>query len=99
MLSRLTAAEVNDILDGAVQILAKKGFLKGSRFILDATDIETTEKCEGRGVKKVKKRRYLKQKKQWIEREELVYGYKLIVIWEKVSRVIVVTFPPKTSPI
>ena len=87
MLSRLTAAEVNEILDSTVKILAKKGFICGSKFILDATDIETTEKCEGRGVKKVKKRRYLKQ--EWIETEELVYGYKLIVIWEKVSRVIV----------
>ncbi|MCG2791805.1 MAG: transposase, partial [Actinomycetia bacterium] len=89
MLSKLTITEVNDILDGAVQILAKKGFICGSRFILDATDIETTEKCEGRGVKKVKKRRYLKQKQEWIETEELIYGYKLIIIWEKVSRVIV----------
>lgn len=89
MLSRLTQAEVNDILDKTVQALAKKGFICGSTFILDATDIETTEKCEGRGVKKVKKRRYLKQKQEWIETEELIYGYKLIVIWEKVSRVIV----------
>ena len=89
MLSKLTITEVNDILDGAVQILAKKGFICGSRFILDATDIETTEKCEGRGVKKVKKRRYLKQKQEWIETEELIYGYKLIIIWEKISRVIV----------
>jgi len=89
MLSKLTAAEVNNILDGTVQKLAKKGFICGSKFILDATDIETTPKCEGRGVKKVKKRRYLKQKGQWIETDELIYGYKLIVIWEKVSRVIV----------
>lgn len=89
MLSRLTAAEVNEILDSTVQILAKKGFICGSKFILDATDIETTERCEGRGVKKVKRKRYLKQKGKWIEREELVYGYKLIVIWEKISRVIV----------
>lgn len=89
MLSKLTAAEVNDILDKTVQALAKKGFICGSTFILDATDIETTERCEGRGVKRVKKRRYLKQKGQPIEAEELVYGYKLIVIWEKVSRVVV----------
>jgi len=89
MLSRLTAAEVNEILDSTVKILAKKGFICGSKFILDATDIETTPRCEGRGVKKVKKRRYLKQKGQWIETVKLIYGYKLIVIWEKVSRVIV----------
>jgi len=89
MLSKLTAAEVNDILDKTVQALAKKGFICGSKFILDATDIETTERCEGRGVKRVKKRRYLKQKGQSVEAEELIYGYKLIVIWEKVSRVVV----------
>jgi len=56
MLSRLTQAEVNDILDKTVQALTKKGFICGSKFILDATDIETTEKCEGRGVKKVKRK-------------------------------------------
>ena len=52
MLSRLTVSEVNDILDETVKALAKKGFICGSKFILDATDIETTERCKGREEKK-----------------------------------------------
>ena len=88
MLSRLTQSEVNSILNETVRVLAKEGFIKGNTFILDATDIETTEKCQGRGVKRVKKRKYI-NKKQYIETEEIIYGFKLIVIWEKTSRVIV----------
>ena len=89
MLSRLTASEVNAILDETVKVLAAKGFVKGSTFILDATDIKTTQKCQGAGIKRVKKRSYLKKEARWIETEELIYGFKLIVIWEKASRVIV----------
>lgn len=89
MLSRLTQKEVNEILDGTVGTLAKKGFIVGSTFIMDATDIETTEKCTGCGKKTVKKRRYIKKRDEWIETEKTVYGFKLIVIWEKISRVIV----------
>lgn len=89
MLSRLTQSEVNSILNEIVKVLAKKGFIKGNTFILDATDIETTEKCQGRGIKRVKKRSYLKKEGKWVETEELIYGFKLIVIWEKTSKVIV----------
>lgn len=89
MLPRLTQSEVNEILDRTVQALAKKKFIRGSTLILDATDIETTEKCAGRGIKTVKKRKYVKKRSQWIETEKLIYGFKLIVIWEKTSKVIV----------
>ena len=89
MLERLTLSEVNTILSETVKVLASKGFISGSTFILDATDIKTTQKCQGAGIKRVKKKRYLKLKKQWIETEELVYGFKLIVIWEKDSHIIV----------
>jgi len=89
MLARLSLSEVNTILSETVKVLTSKGFICGSTFILDATDIKTTQKCQGAGTKRVKKKRYLKLKKQWIETEELVYGFKLIVIWEKDSHVIV----------
>ena len=89
MLSRLTASEVNAILDETVKVLAAKGFIKGSTFILDATDIKTTQKCQGAGIKRVKKRSYLKKEGKWVESQELIYGFKLIVIWEKSSKVVV----------
>jgi len=89
MLERLTISEVNEILCQTVAVLASKKFITGSVFILDATDIKTTDKCTGAGIKRVKKKKYLKLKKQWVETEELIYGFKLIVIWERNSHIIV----------
>jgi len=97
MLSRLTAREVNEILGRTVGTLAKKGFIAGSTFIMDATDIETTEKCTGCGLKTVKKKRYIKKADEWVETEETVYGFKLILIWEKISRVVVAAKVVKIS--
>ncbi len=89
MLERLTISEVNEILCQTVKVLASKKFITGSVFILDATDIKTTDKCTGAGTKRVKKKKYLKLKKQWVKTEEIIYGFKLIVIWEKNSHVVV----------
>jgi hypothetical protein len=89
MLERLSLSEVNEILCQTVAVLASKGFISGSTFIIDATDIKTTDKCDGAGKKKVKKKKYSKLKKQWVETEEIIYGFKLIVIWERNSHIIV----------
>jgi hypothetical protein len=67
MLERLSILEVNEILASSVKTLAKKKFLKGSVFVLDATDILTTQKCAGRGVKRVKTRKYDRLLKKYIE--------------------------------
>ena len=85
----LPCLKVNAILDETVKVLAAKGFIRGSTFILDATDIKTTQKCQGAGIKRVKKKSYLKKESKWVETEEIIYGFKLIVIWEKTSHVIV----------
>ena len=97
MLERLSALEVNEILASTVKTLAKKKFLKGDVFVLDATDIPTTQKCIGCGLKKVKTRKYDKILKKYIETEKTVYGFKLIVIWEIKSKVVVAAKVTKIS--
>lgn len=89
MLDRLSEEEVTYVLNGAASLLVKKGFLGGETFILDATDLPTTEKCQGRGRKKTSKKKWDKRLKKMIEVEEIVYGFKVIVIQEVKSRIIV----------
>lgn len=45
MLERLGMTEVNTILSETIKVLSSKGFICGSTFIMDATDIKTTKKC------------------------------------------------------
>jgi hypothetical protein len=97
MLERLSTLEVSKILASTVKTLAKKKFLKGSVFVLDATDIPTTQKCKGCGVKKVKTRKYDRLLKKYIETDKTIYGFKLIVIWEIKSKVVVAAKVVKIS--
>ena len=97
MLERLSTLEVNEILAGTVKTLVKNKFVTGSSFVLDATDIPTTDKCQGRGVKTVKIKKYGKTAGEFIETEKTTYGFKLIVIWEIKSRVIVAAKVTKIS--
>ncbi|MCL4416210.1 MAG: transposase [Actinobacteria bacterium] len=97
MLERLSETEVNKILAATVKTLAKKKFVTGSSFVLDATDIPTTDKCAGRGVKRVVIKKYDKAAKKFIEVQKTTYGFKLIVIWEIKSKVIVAAKVVKIS--
>jgi hypothetical protein len=87
---KLTAEELAYILNGAVQRLAERGVFKQSQghFALDSSDLETTEHYRGVGKKKVKVRKRLPNK-QYIEYEEYVYGFKVVVIYEVHLRLIV----------
>jgi len=49
-LDRFSPEELEGILNGGVKLLAKKGFIKDSIYLMDATDLKTTEKCKGAGV-------------------------------------------------
>ncbi|MCX6383038.1 MAG: transposase [Actinobacteria bacterium] len=97
MLERLSTLEVNEILASTVKTLVKNKFVTGSSFVLDATDIPTTDKCAGRGVKTVKIKKYQKLTGEFIEVEKTTYGFKLIVIWEIKSRVVVAAKVVKTQ--
>jgi hypothetical protein len=51
-LSRFTAREVDFILEEAVRVLVKHRLVRGKTYILDATDLPTTKRYKGCGVKK-----------------------------------------------
>jgi hypothetical protein len=87
---KLTAAELAYILNGAVKRLAACGVFKQSQghFALDSSDLETTEHYRGVGQKKVTVRKRLPNK-QYVEYEDYVYGFKVVVIYEVHLRLIV----------
>lgn len=89
LLARLTRREVEYILNSAVKILSQKGFLKSSTFILDATDLILSRKIRGAGTKKYIETKYDRKTKKMVEIEVIKHGFKLIVLQEVRSRIIV----------
>jgi hypothetical protein len=87
-LSRLTAKEVDFILEEAVRVLAKHKLVRGKTYILDATDLPTTKRYPGCGVKKVVKKVWTQEGKE-VEVVEYVYGYKLLVLMEARHKLVV----------
>jgi hypothetical protein len=87
---KLTGEEVAYILNGAVKRLAEHGVFKQGQghFALDSSDLEATKHYRGVGKKKVKVRKRLPNK-QYIQYEEYVYGFKVVVIYEVHLRLIV----------
>jgi hypothetical protein len=87
-LSRFTAKEVDFILEEAVRVLVKHKLVRGKTYILDATDLPTTKRYRGCGVKKVVKKVWSKEGKE-VEVVEYVYGYKLLVLMEARHKLVV----------
>ena len=87
---KLTAEEVAHILNEAVKRLAERGIFKASpgHFALDSSDLETTEHYQGAGKKKVIVRKKLANGR-YLEFEEYLYGFKVVVIYEVQLRLIV----------
>ena len=56
LLSKFYSKEVDFILKEAVRVLVKRQLIRGRTHILDATDLPTTKRYKGCGVKKVAKR-------------------------------------------
>lgn len=87
--AKVTLGECQDILDGTAQTLAKKGMVpKEGKYVLDATDLVTTEKCRGCGRKTV-----MHEKKDKdgniVLIPETTYGFKLFAVYEVNTRIIV----------
>jgi hypothetical protein len=87
-LSRFTASEVDFILGEAVRVLVEHKLVRGRTYILDATDLPTTKRYPGCGVKKVVKKVWSPEGKE-VEVVEYVYGYKLLVLMEARHKVVV----------
>ena len=65
----------------AVRVLVKHELVRGRIYILDATDLPTTKRFRGRGVKKGVKKVWGRGGQE-VEVAEYVYGYKLLVLLE-----------------
>ena len=87
--ARVTLEESEQILNGTAQMLAKKGMLpKEGKYVLDATDLVTTEKFRGCGRKTVKHKNKDKEG-NIVLIPETTYGFKLLAIYEVNTRIIV----------
>ena len=87
-LSKFSSKEVDFILREAVQVLVKHKLIRGRSYILDATDLPTTQCYKGCGMKKVVKK-ILSREGHEVEAVNYVYGYKLLVLMEARHKIVV----------
>ena len=88
-LGRFSPQEMEKILNAGVKLLAEQGFIKDTIFLMDATDIETTEKCQGAGRRTVTKEVWSHKQQATVEVLETVHGFKLHILRSLDSRIIV----------
>lgn len=88
-LDRFSPQELEGILNGGVKILAKLGFIKDRTFLMDATDLPTTEKCGGAGRKTVDKKVWSRKEGRLVEISVTTFGFKLMLLRSLNSRIIV----------
>ena len=88
-LDRFSPQELEGILNDGVQLLAKLGFIKDTTFLMDATDLPTTEKCKGAGRKTVGKEVWSRKEKRLVEISVTTHGFKLMLLRSLDSRIIV----------
>ena len=87
-LSKFSSQEVDFILKEAVRVLVKHKLIRGRTYILDATDLPTTKRYKGCGVKKVIKKVWSKEGQE-VETVNSIYGYKLLVLLEARHKIVV----------
>jgi hypothetical protein len=87
---RLSAAELETLLNETVTRLVARGVFTTSRghFAVDASDLETTPRYTGAGMKTVTERRVTKQK-EVVEVVRSVSGFKVLIIYEVRLRLVV----------
>jgi len=88
-LSKFSSKEVDFILREAVRVLVKHKLIRGRTYILDATDLPTTKRYKGCGVKKVVRREWSSKEGKEVEVVKYVYGYKLLVLLEARDKIVV----------
>lgn len=88
-LDRFSPKELEGILNDGVKLLAKLGFIKDTTFLLDATDLPTTEKCKGAGRKTVGKEVWSHKEKRLVEISVTTHGFKIHILRSLDSRIIV----------
>ncbi len=87
---RLSAKELEYLLNETARRLAKRGFFEQSKghFALDATDLETTAKCVGAGLKKYTEWKINKDN-QAVKIERIAHGFKVLIVYEVHLRLVV----------
>jgi hypothetical protein len=87
---RLQPAELERLLNETVQRLRARGCFRTSRghFALDASDLPTTKRYQGAGVKSYLERRVTKDK-QVVEVTRRVWGFKVLIVYEVHLRLVV----------
>lgn len=88
LLSKFSSKEVDFILREAVRVLVKHRLIRGRTYILDATDLPTTKKYKGCGMKKVVKKAW-NNEGQPVQTVTYVYGYKVLVLMEARHKIVV----------
>ncbi len=89
-IERLSAEELETLLNETVKRLVARGCLAQSQghFALDASDLETTAKYQGAGLKKVTERKVTK-KKEVVEVERYLHGFKVLIVYDVRLRLVV----------
>jgi hypothetical protein len=88
---RLRAEELEQVLNETASRLRARGLFAASKghFALDATDLETTAKYDGAGVKKYTEWKWDTKEKKAVEVERLAHGFKVLVVYEVRLRLVV----------
>lgn len=90
-IEKLTANELEYILNTSIQRLAKKGVFDESQghFALDGSDLETTDRYRGAGLKTVTEQKWSRKEKKMVEIEKTIYGFKLLALYDVHLRLVV----------
>jgi hypothetical protein len=86
-ISKLTEAELEQLFNQMVQLLARRGFFKGSLLVaLDGSKLPTPKSYEGCGKLKQTRSVKIKGQKEAATEEYYVYGWKVLVLIEVQTR-------------
>ena len=86
-ITAITASVLEKLFNRVIAILANNNFFpKKIRAVLDASDIQSTEQCQGCGKVKKEKAPELRRRKSRIRKVyEIVFGFKIWVVWDPIS--------------
>lgn len=90
-IEKLTAKELETILNRSIQRLATQGVFGESQghFALDGSDLETTSRYQDVGMKTVTEKKWSRKEKKVVEIEKTVYGFKLLALYDVHLRLVV----------
>lgn len=90
-IEKLTAKELETILNRSIQRLATQGVFGESQghLALDGSDLETTSRYQDVGMKTVTEKKWSRKEKKVVEIEKTVYGFKLLALYDVHLRLVV----------